>query len=127
MVATSVRPPSGREFTVDLADAERILGGLAAVGRIESKIDEMRELMTTAAEGIAGLGAKVDAMGAVVTDVHNDFTALIAAMNAERENLTAAGQAALDAANAGADAAAAKLADLDVAVGDADGSDTPPA
>ena len=84
---------------------------LAAFTLILTKLTTLEELMATATEQITALSAKVD-------DIKADFDALIAAMNAERENLTPAGQAALDAANA-------KLDTLDVAVGDADGSDTP--
>lgn len=109
-----------------LADAKLVLSAFAAIGRIESKIDTLGALMATAAEQINTLSTKVDGLSAVVADVHADFTALLNAMNAERENLTADGQAALDAANAKLDATAQQLADLDVAVGDGDGSDTPP-
>ena len=56
-------------------------------------------LMTTQAEAFAALSAKID-------DIKADFTALLTQLAAERENLTEAGQAALDEA-----------------VGDADGSD----
>jgi hypothetical protein len=79
---------------------------------ILTKIDTLEALMATAAEQITALSAKVD-------DIAADFAALVAALAAERENLTPAGQEALDAATA-------KLDALDVAVGDADGSDTPP-
>lgn len=75
-------------------------------------LEELRSEMATAAEQIGQLSAKID-------DVAADFTAFKEAMEAERENLSPAGQAALDEANA-------KLANLDTAVGDADGSDTPP-
>lgn len=90
------------------------------------KLDRLEQLMATAAEQINALTGKIDGLTAVATDIAADFAALIAAMNADRENLSETGQAALDAANARADAAAAKLAELDAAVGDADGSDTPP-
>jgi len=83
--------------------------------------------MATATEQIAALGTKIENIGNVTSDIAADFAAFRAAMEAERETLSASGQAALDDANAKADAAAAKLADLDVAVGDADGSDVPPA
>lgn len=89
------------------------------------RIAHLEELMATAAEQITALSTKVDGISAVVTDVHADFSALVAALQADRENLSPSGQAALDAANAKLDQAAANLADLDVAVGDADGSDTP--
>lgn len=79
---------------------------------IHTRLDRLETLMETAA-------AQIEAMSARVDDIHADFTALVAALNAERENLTEAGQAALDAATA-------KLTALDEAVGDADGSDTPP-
>lgn len=78
---------------------------------VHSRFDHLEALMATAAEQITTLSAKVD-------DIHADFTALVTALAAERENLTEAGQAALDAATA-------KLTALDEAVGDADGSDTP--
>lgn len=111
---------------LSLSDAALILGALDAIERIETKIDTLGALMATAAQQIDALSTKVDGLSAVTADIHADFTALKDAMEAERENLTAAGQAALDAANAKADATAQQLADLDVAVGDADGSDVPP-
>lgn len=82
------------------------------VSAITTRLDALEAIVATAAEQINALSAKVD-------DIAADFSALVAALNAERENLTEAGQAALDAASA-------KLDALDVAVGDADGSDTPP-
>lgn len=90
------------------------------------RITNLEELMASAADQINALSTKVDGISAVVTDVHADFSALVAALQAERENLSESGQAALDAANAKLDQAAAQLSDLDVAVGDADGSDVPP-
>lgn len=88
-----------------------------------AQLDRLEQLMATAAEQIQALDAKVTAQGDLLTDVKADFDALLAAMNAERENLTEAGQAALDAANANVDARTAQLAELDAAIGDADGSD----
>jgi len=85
---------------------------MTMLGTVLERITTLEVLMATAAEQIDALSAKVD-------DIAADFTALVAALAAERENLTAAGQAALDSA-------VAKVAALDVAVGDADGSDTPP-
>lgn len=67
--------------------------------------------MTTQTEAFNALSARVD-------DIQADFTALVAIVTAERENLTAAGQAAFDALTA-------KVDTLDAAVGDADGSDAP--
>ena len=81
-------------------------GALAAFTLILNRLENM---MTTQSEAFDALSAKVD-------DIAADFTALVAALAAERENLTDAGQAAL--ANA-----EAKIAALDAAVGDADGSD----
>lgn len=111
---------------LSLADAKILLDALGALGRIESKIDAIGAQMATAAEQIDQLSTKVDGLAAVTTDIHADFVAFRDAMTAERENLSAAGQAAIDQANAKLDTAAATLADLDVEVGDADGSDTPP-
>lgn len=89
------------------------------------QLTRMENMMATAAEQINELTTKIDGISALVTDIKADFDTLLAAMNAERENLTEAGQAALDAANARADETAAKVSELDVAVGDADGSDNP--
>jgi hypothetical protein len=111
---------------VGLADAKLVLDALEAIGRIETKIDNLGALMATAAEQINALSTKVDGLSTLTADIHADFRAFRDAMTAERENLTAAGQAALDEANAKADVAATALADLDVEVGDADGSDVPP-
>lgn len=77
-----------------------------------NKLTSLEASVATAAEQIDALSAKVD-------DIAADFSALVTALAAERENLTEAGQAALDVAVAKVDA-------LDAAVGDADGSDTPP-
>jgi len=82
---------------------------LAAFTIILNTLTRLETLMTTQAEAFDALSAKVD-------DIAADFTALAAALAAERENLTEAGQLAL--ANA-----EAKIAALDAAVGDADGSD----
>lgn len=95
---------------------------LAGVGYL---IYRQERLMATATEQITALSGKVDALAAKTADILADFRAFRDAMTAERENLTAAGQAALDEANAKTDAAAASLSELDVEVGDADGSDTP--
>lgn len=88
---------------------------------LAAQLNRMEQAMATAAEQIDALNAKVTAIGDVVTDIKGDFDALLVAMNAERERLTEAGQAALDTANANADAVAAKLADLNTAVGEHDG------
>lgn len=100
-----------------------------ALERIEGALLRLENAMATAKEQIEQLSTKVDGISAVTADIAGDFRAFKAAMEAERENLTADGQAALDAANAKLDAAVTSLADLDVAVGDADGSDVvvPPA
>ena len=81
--------------------------------------------MAKQSDEIGKLSDKFDTLGGVVTDIHSDFEALRAVLEAERDNLSPAGQAAVDAANAKAEALGAKLRDLDVAVGDADGSDIP--
>lgn len=97
-------------------------GALAAFTLI---LNRLESLMTSQSEAFAALGAKNDATLAAVQDLAADFVAFRDAMAAERENLTEAGQAAFDEANAKADAASAALAALDTEVGDADGSDTP--
>lgn len=95
--------------------------------RVEAALSRLETAMATGAEQISQLSAKVDTLSSVTTDIAADFAAFKTAMEAERENLTAAGQAALDEANAKLGQVSGKLADLDVAIGDADGSDTPPA
>ena len=92
-----------------------------------ARLDSLEALLSTAAEQINALTGRFDALNDVVVDVHADFVAFRDAMLAERENLTAAGQAALDHAIERADAAGAALESLNTEVGDADGSDTPPA
>lgn len=77
-----------------------------------ARLDELEfNIMTTQAEAFEAVAAKID-------DIKADFTALLEQLAAERENLTEAGQAALDTLTAKVDA-------LDLAVGDGDGSDTP--
>ncbi|MEU8158027.1 hypothetical protein AB0B94_30610 [Micromonospora sp. NPDC048986] len=83
-------------------------------------------IMATTAEQITELGNKFDALGAVTTDILADFRAFRDAMLADLENPTEAEQAAIDEANAKLDAHIARLGELEVEVGDADGSDTPP-
>lgn len=96
----------------NLADAERFLDLEETITAIRRTQLEQGALMVTQAEAITGIATKL-------TDILADFRALRDAMLAERENLTADGQAALDAANV-------TLTELDTEVGDADGSDTPP-
>jgi hypothetical protein len=72
----------------------------------------LKELIMTEAEAIGALDAKV-------TDLIADVRAAIAALEAERDELGPAGQAALDTLTA-------KVAAFDAEIGDADGSDTPP-
>ena len=95
------------------------------LAEIAAQLIRMENKMATAAEQIQALDAKVTAQGVLIADIKADFDALLAAMNAERENLTPAGQAAIDTANANLDARAAQLADLDVAVGEHDGNNPP--
>jgi uncharacterized coiled-coil protein SlyX len=97
------------ELTVKVASDPAVLDALEDV---LTQLAHMGEMMATAAEQITALGTKID-------DIAADFRAFRDAMTAERENLTQAGQDALDAATAKIDA-------FDAEVGDADGSDTPP-
>lgn len=86
-------------------------GTLAAFTIILNALTRMEEAMATEAEQINALSAKVD-------DLIADVRAALAALEADRDNLGEAGQAALDALSD-------KLAAFDAEVGDADGSDTP--
>lgn len=124
-----------------LRDLEERVFGLEAelqdrLGSIDAALDHLarleivtslKELNTMAkqSEEIGKLGDRFGSLASVVTDIHSDFEALRAVLEAERDNLSPDGQAALDAANAKADALAQQLQDLDVEVGDADGSDIP--
>lgn len=80
---------------------------------IREEINHLEELMATESDQILALDAKV-------TDLIADVRAALAALAADRDNLGPDGQAALDALTAKVDA-------FDAEVGDADGSDTPPA
>jgi chromosome segregation ATPase len=111
------------QLTQRLSDIDAALRRLTRLEIITS-LEEMSS-MAQQSEEIGKLSGKFDTLSGVVTDIHSDFEALRAAMEADRENLSDAGQAALDAANAKADSLRQQLTDLDVAVGDADGSDIP--
>jgi len=82
---------------------------LAAFTIILNTLNRMEAHMANEAEQITALSAKVD-------DVISDVRAALAILTAERDNLGAEGQAALDALSAKVDA-------FDAEVGDADGSD----
>lgn len=101
------------------------LQGLAQL-EIVTSLKEMHA-MANAADEINQLGGKFDALAAVVTTIHADFETLLAAMEADRDNLSDAGQAALDTANTKADALAQQLQALDVEVEGADNPTPTPA
>lgn len=125
-----MRPDQYEHLHSHLQSIEERLVGLDAelshLARLEI-ITSLKELSTMGKQSdeISKLGTRFDNLSSVVTDIHSDFEALRAVMTAERENLSEAGQAAVDAANAKADQVAQQLTDLDVEVGDADGSDIP--
>lgn len=108
------------------APAPPSLAGLIRYWLGTDRIPYLEEAMARQDEAITELGNKFDTLGGVVADIHSDFRAFRDAMTAERENLSEAGVAALEQANAKADATTARLSELDVEVGDADGSDVPP-
>lgn len=76
------------------------------------QLTRMENVVATAAEQITDLSGRFD-------DFAADVRAKLEILNSERENLTPAGQAAVDELSA-------KLDVLDTEVGDADGSDVPP-
>lgn len=80
-------------------------------------------LMATAVEEITNLTERIEALGGVVVDTFADFRAFLAAVEADRNALPPELQAALVRANTSVDDLSARLRELDVAVGDADGSD----
>lgn len=86
------------------------LDGLVALA---AGIQRLENLMATEAEQLNAMSAKVD-------DLVADVRAALEILRAERDNLGPDGQAAFDALDA-------KLAAFDAEIGDADGSDTPPA
>jgi len=100
---------------LDSQDVQRFLG----IDRIRRDIKQLREIpallerlefmMATAREQLDNLSAKVD-------DLVSDVRAAREALEADRENLSEDGQAALDTL-------AAKVDAFDAEVGDADGSD----
>lgn len=91
---------------------------------ISTAVLRLEATMATAAEQINQLSTKVDGLSTTTADLLADFRAFRDAVQADRENLTETGQAALDAANTKLDEAVTRLGELDVEVGDADGSDT---
>lgn len=103
----------------------RALREVLGITEVLTRLSRLETDMASAAEQITELGNKVEGVGAVLADVAADFAAFRQAMEAERENLTEAGQAALNEATAKAEVAAQRASDLDVAIGDADGSDLP--
>jgi hypothetical protein len=98
------------------------LRGIAQI-EIFTSLEEMSS-MAKQSEEIGKLSGKFDDLSGVVTDIHADFEAFRTAMEAERDTLSPEGQVALDDANTKADSLRQRLSDLDVEVGDADGSDT---
>lgn len=81
------------------------------VRETHSKVMEIGVQMATAAEQLNTLSGKVD-------DLVADVRAALEQLEADRENLSEAGQAALDTL-------VAKIDAFDAEIGDADGSDTP--
>jgi division protein CdvB (Snf7/Vps24/ESCRT-III family) len=95
-----------------LSDAARILGALAAIERIESKIDTLGVLVATAKQ-------QLDELKAQLADTTADVLAKLDQLTQQLGTLDPDAQATLDEIKAG-------VQQLDDAVGDADGSDTPP-
>lgn len=94
-----------------LSDAEMILRAFAAIGRIESKIDTLGDLMASAKEQLTALKAQLG-------DTTADVLAKLDQLTQQLGTLDPDAQATLDEIRAG-------VQQLDDAVGDADGSDTP--
>ncbi len=101
-----------------LADAKLVLDGLAALGRIESKIDALGVLMASAKDQLDALKTQFDDTRADVTAKLGELTAKVDQLTQQLGELPADAQQTLDAIKADIQA-------LDEAVGDADGSDTP--
>lgn len=101
-------------------------GALAAFTLILTRLDSLEATMATATEAIAALAAQEDANSAALNDLVADVRALIVLLSAEPQ-LTSETQAAADALSAKLTDDAGTVSALDAQVGDADGSDTPPA
>lgn len=97
---------------MDLASAKIILDAFAAIERIESKIDTLGDLMATAKEQLTALKTQL-------ADTTADVLAKLDQLTQQLGTLDPDAQATLDEIKAG-------VQQLDDAVGDADGSDTPP-
>ncbi len=95
-----------------LAEAKLILDGLAAIERIETKIDDLGVHMTQA-------NAALQALQAQLADTSADVLAKLDQLTQQLGTLPADAQATLDSI-------VASVQGLDTTVGDADGSDTPP-
>lgn len=91
-----------------------------------TRLTHLEQLMATATEAIAALTAQADANSTALLDLVADVRALIALLSAEQQ-LTPETQAAADALAAKLAGDAGVIGALDTEVGDADGSDTPPA
>jgi hypothetical protein len=91
--------------------------------RIEAATERMERLMATQAEEISNLSSRVDGLSGIVGDIAADFKAFRDAVEADRQNLSAEGKEALDKANTSLDNLGARISELDVEVGDGDGSD----
>jgi len=96
---------------LSLSDAERLLAALAAIARIESKIDTLGDSMASAAQQLTDLKTQL-------ADTTADVLAKIQQLTDQLGQLPPDAQATLDDIKAG-------VQQLDDAVGDADGSDTP--
>jgi conjugal transfer/entry exclusion protein len=97
---------------VSLADAKLVLDALAAIGRIESQINTLGVIVANAAQELTALKAQL-------ADTSADVLAKLDQLTNQLGELPADAQATLDEIKAG-------VQTLDNAVGDADGSDTPP-
>jgi len=100
-------------LVLSLSDVERLLNALAAIDRIETKIDELGVIMATAAQQLTDLKAQI-------SDTTADVLAKLDQLSQQAENLSPEAQATLEEIKTG-------VQQLDDAVGDADGSDVPPA
>lgn len=103
---------------LSLADAERILAGLA-------KLDTIHDLLVTLGEHMATAKQQLDELQTKFNDTSADVRARLEQLNTKVDQLTAQlGELPADA-QATLDSIKADLQQLDEAVGDADGSDTP--
>lgn len=94
---------------------------------VHARFDHLEELlMATATEALEAINTKVDSLKAAVLDAFSDVRALLNQL-AQEQQLSDAARALADQVDGTLNSVSDEVHALDAQVGDADGSDTPPA